>query len=77
MRTGDVQKANVSGDYYSEYIETKEQRLLDEIESYNKQDCHSTYELRKWLIKIRPEQASWFVPAKNEMEDREFEKEMD
>ena len=77
VRTGDVQKANVSGDYYSEYIETKEQRLLDEIESYNKQDCHSTYELRSWLIKIRPGQASWFVPAKNEMEDREFEKQMD
>jgi uncharacterized protein len=76
-RSGEVKKANVSGDYYSEYIETKEQRLLDEIESYNKQDCHSTYDLRNWLVKIRPEDASWFVPAADEIEDREFEVEMD
>ena len=76
-RSGEVKKANVSGDYYSEFIETKEQRLLDEIESYNKQDCHSTYDLRNWLVKIRPEGASWFVPAIDEIEDREFEKEMD
>jgi uncharacterized protein len=76
-RSGEVKKANVSGDYYSEYIETKEQRLLDEIESYNKQDCHSTYELRNWLVKIRPEAAGWFVPTIDEIEDREFEKDMD
>jgi uncharacterized protein len=72
-RSGEVKKANVSGDYYSEYIETKQQRLLDEIESYNKQDCHSTYELRGWLVKKRPESSSWFIPAIDELEEREFE----
>lgn len=75
-RSGEVKKANTSVDYYLEYLETKEQRLLEELESYNKQDCHSTYDLRNWLVKIRPEGASWFVPAINEVEYREFEKEM-
>jgi len=76
-RTGEVKKANVSGDYYVEYMETKEQRFLDEIESYNKQDCHSTYELRNWLVKIRPITAKWFVSPIDELEDRDFEIEMD
>ena len=46
-REGDVQKGDVSQEYYIEWLETDDKKFLEEIESYNKQDCHSTYELHK------------------------------
>ncbi len=54
------------------------QKFLDEIESYNKQDCRSTYELHKWLLKIKPSDTSWFVPQRkdSEMELRDWEVDM-
>ncbi len=77
-REGDVQKGDVSQEYYSEWIETEDQKFLDEIESYNKQDCQSTYELHKWLLKIKPSDTSWFVPQRkdSEMELRDWEVDM-
>ena len=74
-REGDVQKGDVSQEYYSEWVETQEQHYLDEIESYNKQDCQSTYELHRWLLKIKPPETSWFEPPKkdNEMELKDWE----
>ena len=41
-RTGDIKKGDISEEYYIQWIETKKQKLLDEIEEYNKQDCVST-----------------------------------
>lgn len=64
VRTGDVRKATASEDFYIEWLESKNQKLLDEIEHYNKQDCRSTYELREWLLKIKPTNTTWFVPEK-------------
>src|SRR6056300_1028888 len=77
-REGDVQKGDVSQDYYSEWIETQNQNYLDEIESYNKQDCRSTFELHKWLLEIKPPETSWFVPYKKdeEMQLRDWEVDM-
>jgi len=77
-REGDVQKGDVSQDYYSEWIETQDQNYLDEIESYNKQDCRSTFELHKWLLEIKPPETSWFVPYKKdeEMQLRDWEVDM-
>ena len=74
-REGDVQKGDVSQDYYSEWIETQDQNYLDEIESYNKQDCRSTFELHNWLLKIKPPETSWFEPPikDNEMELKNWE----
>ena len=65
-RTGDLKKGDASQDFYANWIETKNQNLLDEIEFYNKQDCHSTYELRQWLISIRPQECKWYHPATKE-----------
>src|SRR6056300_1058640 len=76
QREGDVQKGDVSQEYYSEWIETQDQKYLDEIESYNKQDCRSTLDLHKWLLKIKPKETSWFTPKKEEMELRDREVKM-
>ena len=65
-RLGDLQKGDASQDFYVNWLETKDQSLLDEIEFYNRQDCHSTYELRKWLNKIRPEECTWYLPPIND-----------
>ena len=72
-RSGDVKKGEQSEEFYIEWIETKKQKLLDEIEFYNKEDCHSTFKLREWLLDIKPEGTSWFIPDKEEMETRTFE----
>ena len=65
-RTGDLQKGDASQDFYANWMETKNQDLLDEIEFYNKQDCHSTYELKNWLTDIRPQECNWYEPATKE-----------
>ena len=77
-REGSVQKGDVSQEYYSEWVETQDGNFLDEIESYNKQDCISTFKLHEWLVKNKPVESSWFIPQKpeNEMELRDWEKEM-
>ena len=46
---------------------------MDKIEEYNKQDCISTFRLRKWLLRIKPNQTKWFVPEKDQLEIRPFE----
>ena len=77
-RDGDVQKGDVSQDYYSEWIETQDQYYLDEIEKYNEQDCRSTYELHQWLLGIKPENTSWFTTDLEDeiIELKDFEIEM-
>ncbi len=72
-RTGDIKKGDISEEYYIQWIETKKQKLLNEIEEYNKQDCVSTFKLRNWLLKIKPADTKWFVPEKDQMELRPFE----
>ena len=53
-REGDVQRGDASQEYYIEWLETQDQNFLDEIESYNKQDCSSTNQLHQWLLRIKP-----------------------
>lgn len=61
--------------WFEEYLETGEQRLLDEIEEYNKVDCISTYELREWLLARKREAEERFGPFPRVEEAREEEAE--
>ena len=72
-RSGDILKGDVSEEFYVQWMQNKNQQLLDKIEEYNKQDCISTFRLRKWLLKIKPQETKWFVPEKEQMELRPFE----
>lgn len=54
-RDGDVKSGGGSVVAYEEWRETREQRILDEIEDYNRIDCISTEKLRDWLVGIRPD----------------------
>lgn len=67
-REGEIKKADISQEYYVEWLETEESLLLDEIEKYNKQDCESTYELHKWLLSIKPKNSSWYQTPKEDNE---------
>lgn len=62
-RTGDVKSAGASIVYYERWKETGDAQLLQEIADYNLDDVRSTYELREWLLSLRPAATPWFVGA--------------
>lgn len=53
-RDGEVTTAGGSVVAYERWREAGDQKILDEIEDYNRIDCISTQELRDWLVGIRP-----------------------
>ena len=71
QRKGEIQKANESTDKYIDWIETKNDKLLEEIKVYNREDCESTYALKEWLLKIRPQKANWIIAKELEEKMKE------
>ena len=53
-RSGDVKTAGASIVFYEQWKSTGDMALLQAIEDYNKDDVVSTFELREWLMRIRP-----------------------
>jgi|ETNmetMinimDraft_20_1059909.scaffolds.fasta_scaffold04374_3 uncharacterized protein len=74
-RKGEIQNANESTDKYLDWIETEDDKLLEEIKTYNREDCESTYALREWLLKRRPQEASWAIAKEPEERKKNWEKE--
>jgi uncharacterized protein len=62
-RAGDVTTAGASIVYYERWRETRDGKLLNDIESYNRDDVESTQQLRDWLLTLRPAQLAWRSPA--------------
>ena len=58
-RTSDVKSAGASIVYYEHWKETRNPQLLRDIEDYNHDDVRSTYELHKWLLRLRPKKMAW------------------
>jgi predicted RecB family nuclease len=58
-RTGDVKSAGASIVYFERWKETGDTQLLKDIEDYNFDDVRSTYELRQWLLTLRPVGVTW------------------
>lgn len=66
-REGEVATAGASIVAYEQWLETGDQKILDDISAYNEVDCRSTKGLRDWLVaKVRPSDMPWFVPAASE-----------
>lgn len=59
-RTGDVKKATDSIVVYEQWTETQDPALLESIRQYNEDDCRSTWQLREWLMTLRPTNLPWF-----------------
>ena len=72
-RSGDILKGDVSEEFYIQWMQNKNQQLLDKIEEYTVNKIASQHLIRKWLLKIKPEGTKWFVPEKEQMELRPFE----
>jgi len=68
-RKGDVQNASASIVFYEQWKETQDPKLLRDIENYNLDDVRSTYELREWLLTLRPAGVPWFGPTQAEVQD--------
>jgi uncharacterized protein len=58
-RSGEVTNAGASIVYYERWKELGDPQLLQDIEDYNREDVRSTYELRKWLLTLRPADLPW------------------
>src|SRR3546814_5381247 len=74
-RDEEVKTAAGSVVAYELWRETGEQKILDEIEAYNRIDCISSAELRDWLVSIRPT-APWPELAPD-ASDKEVEEDAD
>ena len=75
-RKSDIRKGQVSEEYYIKWLNTKEQKYLDEIGDYNKEDCLSTAELLQWFLEIRDKNLPWFEPKVKEINLRPREEKM-
>lgn len=47
---------------YEQWLDKNDAAMLVEIEKYNKEDCVSIVEMRRWLAGIRPPDARWKEP---------------
>ena len=61
-RTSEVKTASASIVYYEHYIESRDQKWLDDIKAYNLEDCKSLQLLRDWLLKLRIDVARPAIP---------------
>lgn len=71
-RSGDVTNAGASIVYYERWKETGDPQLLKDIETYNFDDVRSTFELREWLLSLRPSGLAWEsdLPSGNQKEPK-------
>jgi uncharacterized protein len=58
-RQGELADGGTSIVYYEQWKQTRDTRLLNEIQAYNETDCRSLYQLREWLLQIRPQGVPW------------------
>lgn len=58
-RSAEVVDAGASIVYYERWKETRDPQLLKAIEAYNLDDVRSTYQLREWLVSLRPPESAW------------------
>ena len=59
-RQGDVKKADDSIKLYDYWLTTKDEKTKNDIIEYNKEDCKSTFHLREFLVKNKPNSIDWF-----------------
>jgi uncharacterized protein len=74
-RKADIVKADDSVIKYEHWIATKNEKYKKDIISYNEEDCISTYQLREFLVKNKPESIDWLVkPEEIKKEPNKYRK---
>lgn len=66
-RSGDVKKATDSIVVYEQWSESRDPALLESIRAYNEDDCRSTWQLREWLLTLRPSGLLWYSNQYSEL----------
>jgi predicted RecB family nuclease len=61
-RTSEVKGGNESSVCFEQWLECRDDALLDAIEVYNEEDCRSTEALHRWLLSQRPPDLPWRTP---------------
>src|SRR5215218_10672525 len=56
---------------FEEWLEAREDAILEEIRADDEDDCRSLYELHRWLLGLRPAEVEWREPP----EEREVKEE--
>jgi predicted RecB family nuclease len=56
---------------FEEWLEAREDSILEAIRAYNEDDCRSLFELHRWLLKLRPAEVEW----RGRPEEREVKEE--
>jgi predicted RecB family nuclease len=56
---------------FEEWLEAREDAILQDIRAYNEDDCRSLFELHRWLLELRPAELEWRGPP----EEREVKEE--
>lgn len=59
-RSAEVQRATDSIVVYEHWRENGYPALLESIRQYNEDDCRSTWQLREWLLTLRPAGLPWY-----------------
>ena len=71
-RQAEVKDGGTSIVMFEEWMQTREQAMLDQIAAYNEEDCIATLLLRDWLLERRAEALREFgpVPARRSRSSR-------
>lgn len=74
-RQGELKDGGTSIVYYEKYKQTGDENFLNEIRLYNEVDCLSLYQLREWLLTLKPEGIPWYgEKAQHQDESEKSEK---
>ena len=73
QREGEITDAGSSIVAYEEWLQTGDQKILDDIGEYNRIDCESTWLLRNWLEERREEARQRFGNEIGRPEERDAE----
>jgi predicted RecB family nuclease len=61
-REAEIQDGGTSIIVFEQWMQTRDQALLDQIDAYNREDCVATLLLRDWLLERRTEALAEFGP---------------
>jgi predicted RecB family nuclease len=76
-RTAGVGGGSESVVAFEQWLELRDDALLEGIRAYNEEDCRSLYELHEWLLRLRPRDLAWRPPPEQRELSEEAEEAID
>lgn len=75
-RTSEITNGEESENFYIDWLETGDQKYLDQIQKYNEEDVQSTFQLHQWLLGFKEKDTPWFEPEIKKLDLRKREIDM-